>query len=63
MIAHVRVETILQEVDKLDADLIVIGSHGRGAVLRALLGSTSEGVLHRTRVPVLIVPARASAAD
>jgi nucleotide-binding universal stress UspA family protein len=51
------VETILKEAGKLEADLIVLGSHGRGAAPRALLGSTSEGVLHETDVPVLIVPA------
>ncbi len=50
------VETILQEAEELDVDLIVLGSHGRGAVYRALLGSVSEGVLHRSDVPVLIVP-------
>jgi len=55
------VETILKEAAKLEAELIVLGSHGRGAVLRALLGSTSEGVLHKTDVPLLIVPARALA--
>lgn len=53
------VATILKEARKLDADLIVMGSHGRGALLRTLLGSTCEGVLHRTEIPILIVPARA----
>jgi nucleotide-binding universal stress UspA family protein len=38
-------------------------SHGRGTFVRALLGSTSEGVLRKTDVPVLIVPARAVVAD
>lgn len=57
------VETILREAANLEADLIVLGSHGRGAVLRALLGSTSEGVLRKAEVPVFIVPARALAVD
>jgi nucleotide-binding universal stress UspA family protein len=52
------VETILREAEKLHADLIVMGSHGRGAVYRALLGSVSEGVLRKAACPVLIVPAR-----
>lgn len=57
------IETILREAGKLDAELIVLGSHGRGAALRALLGSTSEGVLHKAGIPVLIVPAPALTAD
>ncbi len=50
------VETILQEAEELDVDLIVLGSHGRGAVYRALLGSVSEGVLHKAHCPVTILP-------
>lgn len=36
-------------------DLIVIGSHGRAGVRRALLGSVTERVLRSTHVPVLVV--------
>lgn len=36
-------------------DLIVIGSHGRSGVRRALLGSVTERVLRETHVPVLVV--------
>ncbi|SDQ46667.1 universal stress protein [Natronobacterium texcoconense] len=36
-------------------DLIVIGSHGRSGVRRALLGSVTERVLRSTHVPVLVV--------
>ena len=39
------------------ADTIVIGSHGHGAIYRALLGSVSEGVLRAAKRPVLVVPA------
>jgi nucleotide-binding universal stress UspA family protein len=55
-------ETIVREAERLQADLIVLGSHGHGALRRALLGSTSEGVLHHARCPVLILPARPDAA-
>jgi len=52
------VETILAEAEKLEADLVALGSHGRGFAYRALLGSISEGVLRRAHVPLLIVPVR-----
>ena len=50
------VEVILDEASKLNADLIVVGSHGHGAVYHLLVGSVSEGVLHRSTCPVLIIP-------
>ena len=37
-------------------DLVVLGSHGRGAVLAGLLGSTVNAVLERSVVPVVVVP-------
>lgn len=38
-----------------DAALVVLGSHGRGEFLGALLGSVSQGVLHRADVPIAVV--------
>jgi len=52
------VEMILHQTEKIPADLIVMGSHGRGAIARALLGSVSEGVLRKAPCPMLIVPTR-----
>ncbi|WP_072687108.1 universal stress protein [Rhodococcus marinonascens] len=37
-----------------DAQLIVVGSHGRGPVLGALMGSTSQNLLHHATCPVMI---------
>jgi nucleotide-binding universal stress UspA family protein len=48
---------IVTYADTIDADLIVIGSRGHGAVLNALLGSVSREVLHEARRPVLVVRA------
>jgi nucleotide-binding universal stress UspA family protein len=41
-----------------DIDLIVMGSHGRSGVRRALLGSVTERTLRSTHVPVLVVDAQ-----
>jgi len=40
----------------LSADLIVMGTHGKGALRYAFLGSVAEKVLRKTLRPVLIVP-------
>jgi len=50
------VETILKEASDLDVDMIVVGTHGRGAMYQLLVGSVSEGILHNSRCPVLVVP-------
>lgn len=50
------VKMILKEASKLGADIIVLGSHGRGAMYHLLVGSVSEGVLQKAECPVLIVP-------
>jgi nucleotide-binding universal stress UspA family protein len=48
--------TILDHAQELDADLIVLGTHGLTGVQRVFLGSTAERVLHRATCPVLTIP-------
>jgi nucleotide-binding universal stress UspA family protein len=52
------VEAILAAAERLDTDVIAIGSHGRSGVKRALLGSVAEDVARQSPRPVLIVRAR-----
>jgi nucleotide-binding universal stress UspA family protein len=48
-------EIILEEAEKIGADLIVMGSHGRTGVKRLLLGSVAEHVLRHANCPVVTV--------
>jgi nucleotide-binding universal stress UspA family protein len=52
------VEKIVEEAERVGADLVVAGARGHGALHRALLGSVSEGLLRSLRRPLLIVPAQ-----
>ena len=56
LVHDTTVDAILKEASDLDVDMIVVGSHGRGAMYQLLVGSISEGVLHKSRFPVLVVP-------
>ncbi|XP_076911102.1 uncharacterized protein LOC143568964 [Bidens hawaiensis] len=46
---------ICNAVEKLNVQLLVVGSHGRGPVTRALLGSVSNYCVNHVKCPVLIV--------
>lgn len=57
LVSGPTVQTILEQAEKLDADVIVMGSHGRGKLFDLVVGSVSAGVIRESRVPVLVVPA------
>ncbi len=47
---------ILEVADRLDADMIVLGSHSKGKLHYAFLGSVAEKILRKTNRTVIIVP-------
>jgi nucleotide-binding universal stress UspA family protein len=49
------VDAICEAAERFAPQFLVIGSHGWGAVKRALFGSVSTGVLHHAPCPVLVV--------
>ena len=61
--AHSTGESIVAVADEKKADLIVLGSRGRGAVTSAILGSVSHAVLRRASRPVLVVKATKATAE
>jgi len=52
---HPRDE-ILACAERWDADLLVIGTHGRTGLLHLVMGSTAEYIVRHSKVPVMVVP-------
>lgn len=51
-------EQILSYAKKNDIDLIMLSSHGRSGIMRWLLGSTVNKIVHKTDIPLIIVRAK-----
>ena len=47
---------ILRKADKMQADVLVMGTHGKGLVAETFLGSVAAEVLRHSRIPVFIIP-------
>ena len=58
-IAHVLTRT----AGEFDANLIVLGTHGRTGVKRLLLGSVAESLLREATVPVLLLKEKQGAGN
>lgn len=58
VIPHIRfadpAEEIAQLASDVEADLVIVGSHGRRGIARILLGSVAEGVVRLAPCPVLV---------
>lgn len=53
-------EKIVEELGRINPELVVVGSHGHGALHHLLAGSVCQAVLNHAACPVLVVPAKAS---
>jgi len=58
MVQGPTIQTILEQAEKLEAEVIVVGSHGHGKLFDVVVGSVSAGVIRKAKVPVLVVPTR-----
>jgi nucleotide-binding universal stress UspA family protein len=47
---------LMDLIEQLKPTMVVVGSHGKGRLTRALVGSVAESLLRRSPVPVLVVP-------
>ena len=63
LVTHLRLEAPAEEVAQLaadlEADLVVVGTHGRRGVSRLVLGSVAEATVRLAPCPVLVVRPRA----
>jgi nucleotide-binding universal stress UspA family protein len=56
LVVGMTVETILDQAERLEADLVVIGSHGHRALHRYLIGSTADALVRRCPQLLVLVP-------
>ena len=52
---HPRVE-IIACAERWEADLLVIGTHGRTGLMHLVMGSTAEYIVRHSKIPVMVVP-------
>ena len=55
VLAGTPTKRIVEEAERLGADQIVVGTHGRRGLSHVMLGSVAEAVVHESKVPVLVV--------
>jgi nucleotide-binding universal stress UspA family protein len=56
------VETLLREASDWQADVLVVGSHGKGWAQRVLLGSVTERLINHLPTSLLVAPVGVAAA-
>lgn len=54
---------LIGEGQRSHADLVVMGTHGRGGISKAFFGSTTEALLRRYHGAVMVIPPRCSGPD
>ena len=50
--------SIIDYVHTSNADLVVLGTHGHGAVAALLIGSVAEGLVRKAVCPTLVIPCK-----
>jgi nucleotide-binding universal stress UspA family protein len=50
-------QAIEDKIKEINADFVVLGSHGHGVIASLILGSVAEGMVRKSLIPTLVVPA------
>lgn len=58
-VVSLPVDEILNQAAATQAAMIVLGSHGHGAVYQLFSGSVVTSLLHKSRIPVTVIPVHA----
>ena len=58
LIQGVVVQAILEQCKKINADTLVVGSHGHNGLWHKLMGNVCEDLLSHTTIPLMIVPVK-----
>lgn len=52
-------DAIVEYVAQIEAEMIIVGTHGHSAIGSVLMGSVASGLVRQSEVPVLVVPCNA----
>ncbi len=50
------IEMVIEESKKLNIDLIIVGHHEHTFIYKTFVGSVSENIVKKSKIPVLIIP-------
>lgn len=53
-------DAIMDTAKKLNADIIVLGTHSRSGIEKMLVGSVTEKILRHSTIPLFVIPSRES---
>jgi nucleotide-binding universal stress UspA family protein len=51
-------QSIIKQAEQVEADMIIIGSHGHGPLYNTIVGSVTSDVLKDTPIPVTVIPVK-----
>lgn len=56
LIAGPTIETLLDEIKKLNAELLIIGKKNHGKIYKFVIGSVCQATLEKVHIPTLVIP-------